>query len=368
MRRYADYIGTVFGPEEGQKRGYCGHEGDRAGPGQAGRGDGGGQVPASWPNTLWTSAGRQPHYFDAGSARARAGPRRLLGKDLRVQSGPMSRCASRAEVTGHSVRGMYLYSAMADLAGRTGDAEAEGRLRAHLGASHLGADVCDRGHRRVRLQRGLRGGLRPAQRNRLCRDLRGHRAGPFGPPECSTWTATGGMPTFWSAPCTTASSAVSRSTARSSSTITRWRVSARITGKRGSAAPAARPTSPGCLPRWGSTSTRRATEDIAVHLVCAGPRRLECGGATRDALADDGLSVGRQRHPDGRPRTADLGSACACGCPNGARAPRLSVNGEAVSPPVRSGATPCWSASGMSRGRGGTLELPMPVERVYAQS
>ena len=26
MRRYADYIGTVFGPEPGQKRGYCGHE------------------------------------------------------------------------------------------------------------------------------------------------------------------------------------------------------------------------------------------------------------------------------------------------------------------------------------------------------
>ena len=66
--------------------------------------------------------GHQPHYFDE-EARARGekpedfhGPRTT---NIIKSHEPVR---EQSHVTGHAVRGMYLYAAMADLAGLTGDA------------------------------------------------------------------------------------------------------------------------------------------------------------------------------------------------------------------------------------------------------
>jgi len=118
--RYADYIGTVFGTEPGKKRGYCGHE----------------EIELALVKLYHATGerrylelacyfvderGRQPYYFDE-EARAR-------GEDpSRYRSGNYDYCQAhlpvreQTEVVGHAVRAMYLYSAMADLAGETGDA------------------------------------------------------------------------------------------------------------------------------------------------------------------------------------------------------------------------------------------------------
>ena len=138
MRRYADYIGTVFGPEEGQKRGYCGHEelelalvklAQATGEDKYGR----------LAQYFIDERGQQPHYFDA-EARARGedpaafyfGGYEHLQAHLPVRE--------QSQVTGHAVRGMYLYSAMADLTARTGDATLKAaceRLWSHLTGAQM---------------------------------------------------------------------------------------------------------------------------------------------------------------------------------------------------------------------------------------
>ncbi|MGI4790535.1 MAG: beta-L-arabinofuranosidase domain-containing protein, partial [Janthinobacterium lividum] len=116
VRRYADYIGSVFGTEEGRKRGYCGHEeielalvklADTTGESKY-------QELARY---FVDERGRQPHYFDK-EARARGeDPKDFWFKNYEYnQSHEPVR--DQDHVTGHAVRGMYLYTAMADLAAR----------------------------------------------------------------------------------------------------------------------------------------------------------------------------------------------------------------------------------------------------------
>ncbi|MFZ5517284.1 MAG: glycoside hydrolase family 127 protein [Candidatus Zhuqueibacterota bacterium] len=121
MIRYIDYIDTVFGPEDGKKRGYPGHEeielalvklyrltGDRK--------------YLNLAKFFIDERGQQPHYYDS-EARLRGedpeawkyGPYQMLQAHVPVRQ--------QTEVVGHAVRATYLFSGALDVAHETDDAE-----------------------------------------------------------------------------------------------------------------------------------------------------------------------------------------------------------------------------------------------------
>lgn len=119
MRRYVDYIATVFGLAPGQRRGYCGHP----------------EIELALVKLHRLTAerryldlakffiderGRQPHYFDQEAvARGEDPAAQYYGTYEYSQSHVPVR--EQRTVVGHAVRAMYLYSAMADLAGEYDD-------------------------------------------------------------------------------------------------------------------------------------------------------------------------------------------------------------------------------------------------------
>ncbi len=178
MQRYVDLIGRTFGPAPGMKRGYCGHEEIELALVKLYRFTND-QRYLDLARYFVDERGRQPHYFDA-EARAR-------GDDPanwyhRTYDYNQSRLPVRAQdkVTGHAVRAMYLYTAMADLAAEdadTGLRESCERLWQDLTTKRL---YVTGGTRAVLGQRRLHQRLRPAERHRLRRDLRRGRTGILG--------------------------------------------------------------------------------------------------------------------------------------------------------------------------------------------
>ena len=116
--RYADYIATVFGTGAGQQRGYCGHEEIELALVKLYHATGETRY-LRLAQYFIDARGQQPHYFDQ-EAEAR-------GDAARFWAGSYAYCQADkpvrelTDVEGHAVRAMYLYSAMADLAGETGD-------------------------------------------------------------------------------------------------------------------------------------------------------------------------------------------------------------------------------------------------------
>ena len=120
MMRYMDHIALVFGPNPGQKRGYCGHQ----------------EVELALVKLFHATGlrkyldlatyfinerGAQPHYFDIErAARGEAVDGFIQGTYEYSQSHIPVR--QQTKVVGHAVRAMYMYSAMADLAAELGDA------------------------------------------------------------------------------------------------------------------------------------------------------------------------------------------------------------------------------------------------------
>jgi len=120
MERYVGLIATVFGTGEGQRRGYPGHEELELALVKLHRHTGS-QEALDLARYFIDERGRQPHYYRL-EAEAR-------GEDIGTWwNGDMgynqSHLPVREQTTaeGHSVRAMYLYCAMADLAAETGDA------------------------------------------------------------------------------------------------------------------------------------------------------------------------------------------------------------------------------------------------------
>jgi len=127
--RFADYIGSVFGAgsasaeaaadRPGQKRGYCGHEEIELALVRLYRATGGERY-LRLSQYFVEERGRQPHYYDL-EARERG------GDAGRFRAADYSYCQAhlpvreQTEAVGHSVRAMYLYSAMADLAAELND-------------------------------------------------------------------------------------------------------------------------------------------------------------------------------------------------------------------------------------------------------
>jgi len=119
MEKYVDHIATVFGPGPDQKHGYPGHQeielaliklyhltGDKR------RLD----LAAYFIN----ERGRQPHYFEAEAEARNEGPNDFWQKTFEYNQSHKP-VREQDKVVGHAVRAMYMYTAMADLAADLGD-------------------------------------------------------------------------------------------------------------------------------------------------------------------------------------------------------------------------------------------------------
>src|SRR5579885_1685956 len=143
LSRYADHIDSVFGREPGKKRGYCGHEEIELALVKLYRATGESRY-LRLSQYFIDERGQEPHYFTEEAAR-RGTPgyfeSHLGYGNLRAsREYNQSHCPVReqSEAVGHAVRAMYLYSAMADLAGEAGD---ESLLRA---CQRLWTHLCTR--------------------------------------------------------------------------------------------------------------------------------------------------------------------------------------------------------------------------------
>jgi DUF1680 family protein len=114
MCRYADHIDATFGPNPGQKRGYCGHEEIELALVRLGRATGE-QRYLDLARYFIDERGRQPHYFDEEAVARGADPKQFRHKTYEYNQSHLP-VREQPKVTGHAVRAMYLYSAMADVA------------------------------------------------------------------------------------------------------------------------------------------------------------------------------------------------------------------------------------------------------------
>ena len=133
LARYADHIAEVFGPGEGQKRGYCGHPEIELALVRLARATGE-QRYLDLARFFVNERGQSPHYFD-GEMNARGETMADYHFDSYEYSQSHLPVREQRAVVGHAVRAAYLYSGMADIATEYGDAT----LRPALDAlwSHL---------------------------------------------------------------------------------------------------------------------------------------------------------------------------------------------------------------------------------------
>jgi DUF1680 family protein len=119
MCRYADYIDSVFGPDEGKRRGYCGHPEIELALVRLFHATGERRY-LDLARYFVDERGRQPHYFDQEAIERGEDPAKFWAHSHQYSQ---SHCPVREqdEVVGHAVRATYLYSAMADLAAEDGD-------------------------------------------------------------------------------------------------------------------------------------------------------------------------------------------------------------------------------------------------------
>ncbi|HEY3378403.1 MAG TPA: beta-L-arabinofuranosidase domain-containing protein [Armatimonadota bacterium] len=117
--RYADYIATVFGVAPGQKHGYCGHEEIELALVKLYHATGEARY-LRLSQYFVDERGQQPCYFDE-EARARGEKPEAYWARTYEYCQAHAPVREQTQITGHAVRAMYLYSAMADLAGELHD-------------------------------------------------------------------------------------------------------------------------------------------------------------------------------------------------------------------------------------------------------
>ena len=131
--RYADYIDTVFGPEEGKKRGYPGHEEIELALVKLYRVTGEERY-LRLSQYFINERGWQPHYYDAEARLRGEDPAAYYHKTYEYNQSHLP-IREQSQVVGHAVRAMYFYSAVADIAGELHDQslfDADQRLWQHL--------------------------------------------------------------------------------------------------------------------------------------------------------------------------------------------------------------------------------------------
>jgi DUF1680 family protein len=119
LERYAHYIGSVFGTGPDQKRGYPGHEELELALVKLYHVTGDARHLAL-SQYFVDERGRQPHYYDQEAQARGEDPRAFWAKTYAYMQAHQP-VREQERVVGHAVRAMYLYSAMADLAAENGD-------------------------------------------------------------------------------------------------------------------------------------------------------------------------------------------------------------------------------------------------------
>ena len=117
--RCADCIDQLFGPGKDRKRGYPGHEEIELALVKLYRATGEKRY-LKLAEFFVNERGRQPHYFDI-EAKARGEKAEQYWAGTHAYNQAHLPVREQAEVVGHAVRAMYLYSGMADVAAETGD-------------------------------------------------------------------------------------------------------------------------------------------------------------------------------------------------------------------------------------------------------
>jgi DUF1680 family protein len=117
--RYADLIGDLFGPNEGQKRGYCGHPEIELALVKLYR-ETGEERYLNLSKYFIDERGHRPHYFDQEAIERGEDPRNFWAKTYRYCQADVP-VRELSSATGHSVRLGYLESGIADIAAETHD-------------------------------------------------------------------------------------------------------------------------------------------------------------------------------------------------------------------------------------------------------
>jgi uncharacterized protein len=117
--RYADYIDSVFGREEGKRRGYDGHEEIELALIKLYHATGEERY-LRLSHYFIEERGQQPHYFDAEAKARGEDPANFWAKSYEYNQSHQP-IREQLKVVGHSVRDMYLLSAVADLARELSD-------------------------------------------------------------------------------------------------------------------------------------------------------------------------------------------------------------------------------------------------------
>ncbi|GGH85904.1 DUF1680 family protein [Pullulanibacillus pueri] len=112
--RFADYIDSVFGPEEQKLNGYPGHQEIELALVKLYRVTGNERY-LNLSQYFIDERGKQPHYFDI-EKEARGDNRKFWWKDDYGYLQAHLPVREQTKAVGHSVRAMYMYTAMADLA------------------------------------------------------------------------------------------------------------------------------------------------------------------------------------------------------------------------------------------------------------
>ena len=119
MRRYADHIDRVFGPEEGQKRGYPGHEEIELALVKLYRATSERRY-LDLATFFVDERGRQPHYYDLEARERGDAPSDYRHRHYAYNQSHVP-LREQVEVVGHAVRAGYLYAGAADVAAEIGD-------------------------------------------------------------------------------------------------------------------------------------------------------------------------------------------------------------------------------------------------------